>query len=163
VFWTKVACDGCERKFKQSALTFYRESYFCSTACRDEWATRNPPRMAKGTPDELRRSLIALVDVILADRAPRNPGDWVVGAVPIVGSVLRQHAAADHLHDTLQTNQYLWECLPILNALGYREQAFVFDTAERGTLFRDALLAAVAAGRERAEREVASLDTDLKG
>lgn len=151
MFWNKVECDGCNQKVSKRQAGYYRGSYFCSRECCEAWAKRNPPRMAQGSVEQLKRELIALVDAALD--TGRAPGvDPVARAIPVVGSVLRNHAAQDRVHSTLQAIQYTTEVLPYLNALGYHEEAYVFDTAEPGTNHHDKIVAAMLSARARAMR-----------
>src|SRR5262245_24420416 len=122
MFGAKVECDGCDRKLKQRDAMYHRGSYFCSVECRDAWSKRNPPRMATGTPDELKRELVRLVDTALdeRDRAGGNPlTDAMIGAVPMMGGMLRRNAETDRSYALDEATRYQHEILAIMNALGY--------------------------------------------
>ena len=99
MFWTKVACDGCDKRVRESRAVFHRGSYFCSAECRDRWAQANPPLCAKGEPDLLRRRLVETIDAAFGELAVvRGENrdamvDAVGSLIPLLGKINAQHAS----------------------------------------------------------------------
>lgn len=153
MFGAKVECDGCNRKLKQRDAMYHRGSYFCSAECRETWTKANPPRMAQGTAEELKRELVRLVDTALAER-DRAHGDLLtdaaVGAIPMVGGMLRRNAAMDRSCAQDEAARYQHEILAIMNALGYDAEARVVNSPPPGQNNSSAITNALISARQRA-------------
>lgn len=153
MFGAKVECDGCDRKLKKRDAMYHRGSYFCSVECRETWSKANPPRMAAGTPDELKRELVRLVDMALAER-DRAGGDLladaVIGALPVIGGMHSRNAAMDRSYALDEATRYQHEILAIMNTLGYDDEARVLDSSPPGQDNRSAITNALISARQRA-------------
>jgi hypothetical protein len=153
MFWRKVECDGCNTKIRASRAMFHRGSYFCSTACRDTWTRANPPPVAKGDPERLKHDLIHTIDAALQEYGRANADEsleQVVGRmIPVIGKVNANHDAELRYEASRRFTEYTHECIPIVNALGYQEEAAVLETYGFGGKVHD-VIAALQRARTRA-------------
>jgi hypothetical protein len=161
MFWSKIECDGCHQRVRKSKTAYYRGSSFCSDACRATWVAQNPPLVAKGEPAKLKRDLIMLVAGALSEWQTLggrvNPdvfsvatrvGGFVLGAsVPGLGAIDARAQLEVREGAKMRFIQHACETIPLLNALGYEDEATVLQSFDFGQL---ASMAPIAAALERA-------------
>jgi hypothetical protein len=142
MFWSKIECDGCHERVRKSRVAYYRGSYFCSDACRATWEAQNPPLVAKGEPDKLKRDLVVLVAGALREwqtlggRVNRDVftvatriGGFVLGeAVPLLGAIDARQQMEIREGAKMRFIQHACETIPLLNALGYADEATVLQS-----------------------------------
>ena len=166
MFWNKkVECDGCDAKIAERGAIFHRGSYFCNDTCRASWEVRNPPRMARGEPAQLRADLVRTIECALDEyrRASAGPTVEQLAArmVPIVGKSQAQYQAQDRAEQRRRFTEYTHECLPIVRALGYQHEAAVLERFGFGAPIRDVLWALESA-RQRATNQMINATTDAR-
>jgi hypothetical protein len=153
MFWKKVECDGCLTKLWPSKAMLHRGSYFCSTACRDAWSIKNPPLVARGTPEQLRANLIATIDTALDEYQQSVGGGTFEQAIgrmlPVIGSANASYDAQVQYEHSQRFTQYALECIPLLHGLGYTYEVAVVETLGFGGRIPD-VLAALQGARARA-------------
>lgn len=148
MFWPKVVCDGCNAKVRTSRSIYYRSARFCCDACRDQWAQANPPLVAKGDPSRLRRDLTTTAEAALAElqacggyvRRSRTSAAISRGVAAVAAEALplakminniNQRHAIEALNDAkMRFVQHASLTMPLLNGLGYAEQARVLETTD---------------------------------
>ncbi len=152
MFWSKVECDGCDAKLAKSKAMLHRGSYFCSTTCRDAWTVKNPPRIAQGDPEAMKRDLIETIGTALDEHrlsAGDFIGDMAIGMIPIVGKANVAMDVQVRSEHNARFLQYAHECLPLLHGLGYAEEAAVLGTLGFGGRVAD-VITALQRARDRA-------------
>ncbi|MGE0871321.1 MAG: hypothetical protein AB7P03_22360 [Kofleriaceae bacterium] len=153
MFWRKVDCDGCNAKIRAKGAIFHRGSYFCNADCRDTWERANPPRVAQGDPAQLKYDLIHTIDAALDEYRQSVAGpsvEQLAGRmVPLVGSANARYDAQVRHEHSMRFTEYTHECIPIVRALGYDEEAAVLATYGFGGNLRD-IIAALERARARA-------------
>lgn len=155
MFWKKVDCDGCNKKVRESTAIYHRGSYFCTAECRDSWTRANPPLTAKGEPDKLRRTLVETIDAAFGELAVVRGehhdaiADAVGRMVPMIGKINAQHDAQDKVDAMARFQGYAYECIPLLNGLGFHEEVAAFDSMKPGSDF-GGVIRALQSARKRA-------------
>lgn len=157
MFWSKVECDGCNQKVRASRTIYHRGSRFCSVACRDTWTQANPPLVAKGEPAKLKVDLTNTIDAAIAEyrvfigQSGDPLGKAIGRMVPVVGKINANHDAQERMDARMRFIQYTCECMPLLNGLGYREEAAYVESVDFGGSYRGSeLVGILQRARERA-------------
>ncbi len=137
MFGTKIACEQCGKKVRESKSVYRRGSRFCGEACRDAWEAANPPPVARGEPTRLREELAILLDEAFTEAHRRfGPGlDIPFGnsrvRVDIVLTGIDARHRAEAMNEAfMQFQTHTLRSAPILRALGFAAEATMIDSTD---------------------------------